>query len=561
MKKVTDIAERPGRSRPREIGHAERDIIALGIATAGIIMFVGTGGTVVPQVIRSLAGYGMGPDKVLVNALLLNIALIIFGWRRYRQLSQEVRERRRAEEQARYLAETDPLTGLLNKRGFADSVDELIASIHPAREAVALMMIDLDNFKQVNDFHGHRMGDILLTRSAERISHALPDQCLLARIGGDEFACAMKFDLSHEDAVEQQAKKIVEAISQPLTAREVMMEVTASIGISRSDVQLPDRKGGTPAADLFELADIAMYHAKRQGRNCYFWFDSHMADEMLFRSELETAIRQGILAGEFVPYYEKQIDLQTGKLTGFEMLARWNSARFGTVGPDIFIPIAEEIGAIAALSETLIAQAFEDAKTWEGDLTLAVNISPLQLRDPWFAQKLLKLLVAANFPPERLEIEITESCLHEDIGLVRTLIGSLKNQGIRVSIDDFGTGYSSLSQLGNFPFDRIKIDRSFVINLARSEDSAAIVHAIAMLGKDLKLPITVEGIETQEVLDCLRKYGELKGQGYLYGQPSTADDTRDWLNSLRPVLDEVATAEGNGSQSKVAPSQRLAGNG
>jgi len=230
-----------------------------------------------------------------------------------------------------------------------------------------------------------------------------------------------------------------------------------------------------------------------------------------------------------VPFYERQIDLQTGELTGFEMLARWDSPTFGVVAPDIFIPIAEDIGAIADLSESVIAQALEDAKNWDPRLTLSVNISPLQLRDPWFAQKLLKLLVEANFPANRLEIEITESCLHQNVNQVRSLITSLKNQGIRVSLDDFGTGYSSLAQLRHLPFDRIKIDRSFVSSLVDNPDNAAIVHSIAMLGKGLNLPITAEGIESGAVLEHLLQYGELKGQGYLYGHPRPAHDLSEWL--------------------------------
>jgi EAL domain-containing protein (putative c-di-GMP-specific phosphodiesterase class I) len=233
-----------------------------------------------------------------------------------------------------------------------------------------------------------------------------------------------------------------------------------------------------------------------------------------------------------VPFYEQQIDLLTGELTGFEMLARWNSPTLGVVSPEIFIPIAEEIGAIAELSESVIAQALEDAKSWDSSLTLAVNISPLQMRDPWFAQKILKMLLEANFPAHRLEIEITESCLHENIAEVRSLVTSLKNQGIRISLDDFGTGYSSLAQLRTLPFDRIKIDRTFVTNLTDNKDSAAIVDAVTRLGKDLGLPVTAEGIENREILERLMQYGDIKGQGFLYGQPQNAGATRDRLASL-----------------------------
>ena len=248
-----------------------------------------------------------------------------------------------------------------------------------------------------------------------------------------------------------------------------------------------------------------------------------MEKEPRVRSELVQGIRNGLKRGEFVPYYEKQIDLETGEITGFEMLARWNSPRHGVVSPDVFIPVAEEIGMIAELSETLIALALADARAWDLRLTLSVNISPVQLRDPWFAQRLLKMLVEANFPATRLEIEITETCLHENITVVRSLIASLKNQGIRISLDDFGTGYSSLAQLRTLPFDRIKIDHSFVSTLASSADSASIVEAISSLGRRMALPITAEGVESSEALSALRRLGRFKGQGYLYGQPASAE--------------------------------------
>jgi EAL domain-containing protein (putative c-di-GMP-specific phosphodiesterase class I) len=257
-----------------------------------------------------------------------------------------------------------------------------------------------------------------------------------------------------------------------------------------------------------------------------------MESELRFRSELETGIRRGIPLGEFVPYYEQQIDLVTGKLSGFEMLARWQSPTLGMISPEVFIPVAEEIGAIGDLSESLIEQALVDAKDWDPGLSLSINISPLQLRDPWFSQKILKMLVRHNFPPQRLDIEITESCLHENIGVVRTIITSLKNQGVTISLDDFGTGFSSLSQLRTLPFDRLKIDRSFVSELKDGEESDKLVRAIVSLGGGLDLPITAEGIETPTILTKLKTMGQLKGQGYYYGRPETAEAVRARLASL-----------------------------
>ncbi|MEJ5975616.1 EAL domain-containing protein [Novosphingobium sp. PS1R-30] len=539
---MADTKHNPGDPRDgsrNRFGKAERDMVALGIATAAIIMFVGTGGVVVPQVVRSFAG-GLGPDKALTSALLLNIALIIFGWRRYRQLSQEVQERRKAEEQAKLLAETDPLTGCLNRRSLADATAELISAGTDRGEVVALVMIDLDNFKQINDFNGHSTGDQVLRECATRIAALLPKRGLLARLGGDEFACVLPLDPKRPEVIDDLAVALIEAIATRSDVSGSGIEITASLGLTRSDFSREVGEEPADAHTLLHMADIAMYHAKRAGKNRYFWFDAPMQNELRFRREIEQGIRRGIRLGEFVPFYEQQIDLASGELTGFEMLARWKSPALGVISPEIFIPIAEEIGAIADLSESVIAQALEDAKTWDARLTLSVNISPLQMRDPWFAQKLLKMLVEANFPPHRLEIEITESCLHENVAEVRTLVTSLKNQGIRISLDDFGTGYSSLAQLRSLPFDRIKIDRMFVTNLTEDSDSAAIVDAVTRLGKDLGLPVTAEGIENKEILARLMQYGDIKGQGFLYGQPQPGNVTRDRLASLDLLSDQPA---------------------
>jgi EAL domain-containing protein (putative c-di-GMP-specific phosphodiesterase class I) len=214
------------------------------------------------------------------------------------------------------------------------------------------------------------------------------------------------------------------------------------------------------------------------------------------------------------------------------MLARWHSPSLGMISPEVFIPVAEEIGSIAELSENLIEQALQDAKDWDPTLSLSINISPVQLRDPWFSQKLLKMLVRHNFPPQRLDIEITESCIHENIGVVRSIITSLKNQGVTISLDDFGTGFSSLSQLRSLPFDRLKIDRSFVSELKDGEESDKLVRAIVSLGGGLDLPVTAEGIENPVILNKLQTMGELKGQGYIYGQPETAAAVRTRLKAL-----------------------------
>ncbi|HVR89504.1 MAG TPA: EAL domain-containing protein [Novosphingobium sp.] len=553
------ITTQSGPTGDRRLGRAERDIVALGIAVAAIIMFVGTGGSLMPQIARAWAGHGSGPDMLLINAVLLNIALVIFGWRRYRELADEIHERRKAETQARLLAETDPLTGCLNRRSIGPATDRLIAETHGRGEAVAFLMLDLDNFKQVNDLNGHSAGDAILKESALRMLALLPEHSLLARLGGDEFACVVPFNPRYPERIDQLAVAIIEQVARPTPAGGHVIEVTVSVGVTRSDLRDIANVGPVDAQMLLHMADIAMYQAKKHGRNRYYWFEPSMENELRFRSELEAGIRAGIGLGEFVPFYEQQIDIQTGEVVGFEMLARWNSPKLGIVNPDVFIPVAEEIGIIAELSEGLIAQALQDAKAWDPKLTLSVNISPVQLRDPWFAQKLLKLLVEANFPPSRLDIEITESSLIDNLGVVRTLITSLKNQGIGISLDDFGTGYSSLAQLRSLPFDRIKIDRSFITNLPGNKDSATIVETITALADGLGMPITAEGIETAEVLKELKQLGQYQGQGYLYGHPETAALTHERLAKLDRLSEPQPGAEPDGIDDSEAESRTSSG--
>ncbi len=510
---------------------AERDVIALGIAVAAIILLVGTGGSVLPRALAALIGQGARPDVLLVNALLLNIALIIFGWRRYRELTREIAERRRAEARAQLLAATDPLTQCLNRRSMVGATEDLRAQAAARGEAVAYCMLDLDNFKQINDMHGHSAGDAVLVMLCDRLRALLPRDAKLARLGGDEFAFVLPYPTGQADRIDDLVIRVFECMAAPFRMPELTVELTMSIGLAAD--HNADGKIGTvvDAPALMHRADMALYHAKKQGRNRYFWFETSMEAELRFRNQLESGIRRGLARGEFVPFYEQQVDVESGALVGFEMLARWKSEQLGLISPDIFVPIAEEIGLINEMSEKLMEQAFADAREWDDSLTLSINISPVQLRDPWFAQRLLKRLVAANFPPRRLEIEITESCLHENIGLVRSMIMSLRNQGVQLSLDDFGTGYSSLEQLRNLPFDRIKIDRSFVSELREPGRRSGIVEAIISLGRGLDLPLTAEGVEDEEILNALKSMGRLKAQGYFYGQPEDAEAVRTRLRA------------------------------
>ena len=547
------------RSARQGLKAADRDLVTLGVAIAAVMLFVASGSSVLPQAFGNLLGRGPGPDALLSSTLLLNIALIIFGWRRYAELTKEVAERRKAEEKALELAAVDPLTGCLNRRSVGEATERMISEAAERGRAVAQLMIDLDNFKQVNDLNGHRAGDQVLTQVASCISECLPDDALIARIGGDEFCCIITFDPQIPERVEQIANRLIEEVSRPMDIDGIGIDITVSVGLARTGTPMEDNC--TTAESLLHRADIAMYHAKKQGRNRYAWYEVSMESELRFRNQLETGVRRGVEAGEFVPYYQQQVDLSTGELVGFEMLARWNSPQFGMVGPEIFIPIAEEIGMIADLSESIIRKALEDAKAWDPKLTLAINISPLQLRDPWFSQKVVRMLTQTGFPAKRLEIEITESCLHENIGAVRTILTSLKNMGIRISLDDFGTGYSSLSQLQSLPFDRIKIDRSFVRELKEEEGLGKVVEAIISLGDGLQMPITAEGIESFEVHNLLKGMGNMKGQGFLYGRPESAAATYERLAKASLVLDkgEVSYIEedaDSGSDADPAPDEQ-----
>lgn len=526
LTKLTDQTEK------KRLGKAERDIITLGIAVAAIILFVGTGGRILPEVVRSFLGQGGRPDFVLVNALLLNIALIIFGWRRYRELTKEIADRRRAEEKAKKLAETDPLTGCLNRRSMAKITQDLCAKSRKTSTGVAMIIIDIDNFKQINDMHGHSVGDATLVEVSSRIRQSLPPAGALARLGGDEFAVIVPYIQDTNEGVDDLAARLCKVASKSMNLDGVTIDVTVSAGIATIYTGKDDAGEKSDPESLSHRADIAMYNAKKQGKNRFSIFEPSMEDEVRFRNELEVGVRRGIERGEFVPYYEQQVDIETSELVGFEMLARWHSPELGVISPEIFIAVAEEIGAIGKLSEQLIAQAFIDAREWDPSITLSVNISPVQMRDPWFAQKLVKLMVEKQFPPHRLEVEVTESCLHDNIGMVRSTISSLRNQGVMVSLDDFGTGYSSLSQLRTLEFDRLKIDRSFVAELSEEEACSKIVDAIVSLGNGLDMTITAEGIEDEKVLETLKGLGKFKGQGFHYGQPETAAQVRKRLSGL-----------------------------
>jgi diguanylate cyclase (GGDEF)-like protein len=522
---------------------ARRDIVAGGIVVAAILLFVGTGGNVMQSVVRMLVGLGGGPDRVLSAALILNIALILFGWRRYDDLNREIRERTEAEQRARYLADTDPLTGFLNRRALLARGQALIGRAMTEKRQVALFLMDLDHFKTVNDIHGHAAGDRVLQVAADRITATLPPTATKARLGGDEFVAMLTFEPSARADIEALAAELVVALETPVAHDAQQIRVGGSLGISLAD------ESSMTMETMVRQADIAMYHCKEAGRNRHCWFEPGMEMAVQIRNQIENGIRDGMPRGEFIPYFEPQVDIASGRLAGFEMLMRWESPEYGMIPPERFIPVAEESGLIGELSLQVIRAAMDAAKSWDPSIMLAVNISPQQLKDPWFSQKLTKLLVEAGFPASQLEVEITESSLFENLPLVRSIVTSLKNQGVSLSLDDFGTGYSSLSHLRALPFDRIKIDRSFIVAMRGNPDAQAIVVAIVRLGESLAMPITAEGVEDEETAVELTRLGCAKGQGWHFGRPASADDTarllaaRGLLRTAPPPHPAIAAPE------------------
>jgi diguanylate cyclase (GGDEF)-like protein len=501
----------------------DEDFVIIGIAVSCLLVVAAVGNFYFDSVPEQLLWLSSNNATLVICLFMLNIALTIYGWRKYRDVKREVVERTAAEMRAQSLASTDPLTGFLNRRSLSCAVEELLARAEKRKRAVAMLIVDLDGFKTINDVHGHLTGDNLLRMTADVIGKALPKDAIGARLGGDEFAAAFVFDPDTVAEVEAIADHIVQRLGSPFDLAGVHTHISASLGVARSDIDCDSVDA------LLRRADIAMYAAKKMGRGRHVWFDASMERELQKRNSIEAGLRAGIPQQQFVPFFEQQIDLASGSLHGFEVLARWYHPEHGIIPPDEFIGVAEECGMIGELSFSVMRQAFLEARSWDSHLTLSVNISPAQLKDPWLSQKIVKLLVETGFPAERLEVEITESSLFENLGLAQSIIGSLKNQGIRVALDDFGTGYSSLAHLRALPFDRIKIDRSFVMSLNTNPESVAIVNAITKLADSLNLAVTAEGIEDAMIEARLRSLGSYKGQGWHYGKPIPVESVRRML--------------------------------
>jgi diguanylate cyclase (GGDEF)-like protein len=455
-------------------------------------------------------------DDMLFMAFVLGLAMIVYGFRRYTDVSGEIKARITAESEARNLARHDPLTGLPNRRFFAEKLDECLSHVSETQRA-AVLVLDLDGFKLINDTHGHAIGDEALREFAKRVSTVLRADNVLARIGGDEFAIIMPKIDSLDDPTNL-ARRIGSAVADPFIIGSVTAELGVGIGIAIA----PDN--GVYLDELVRRADRALYRAKAAGRSSVRFFETEMDAHVERRIQIERDLRSAITSNDIVPYYQPLVSLDGNLIIGFEALARWQNGDMGFVPPDVFIPIAEETGVIGALGDQLLRHACIDARAWPDTFTLAFNISPVQLRDPTLGLRILSILGQTGFSPRQLEIEITETALVENIGVAQTVIDHLRQAGVRIALDDFGTGYATLSQLLSFHLDKIKIDRSFVSRLDKSEDSQVIVRAILGLAKGFGLTTTAEGVEDAGQLAYLKANGCAEGQGYLFSKAIPAGD-------------------------------------
>ena len=514
------------------------EIVAGWVTAAALILFVATASQTLGAALQGFFEPGTEVDRSAVTSLLLNIALILFAWKRHKEIRATMRQRVAADRRAHLLRTRDLHTELLNRRSLRERGNALIEEADKAHINVALMVINLIRFKKVNELYGEAVGDGLLRIIAGIILNTAPRDALCARLGSDEFAVAIPFE-DGKDA-EAELAAFVDQLHGTLTAPVEIMGASLNMRAAIGGARLDDH--GLDFSDLLRRADIAMHAARDERGKRPVWFEGRMERVVRARNEIERGLKRGLREDEFVPYYQPQVEFGSGIIRGFEMLARWNHPADGVVGADVFIPVAEETGMIAELSERLMRIAFEDAKGWDPSISLSVNISPRQLADPWLAQKIMKLLAEAGFPPERLELEITESGMFENLEIAQTVVASLKNQGIRLALDDFGTGYSSLAHLRALPFDRIKIDRSFVLSLNKNPESWTIVKTIVNLGESLGVPITAEGVESGAIELRLRDLRLDMGQGWFFGEPLPAGET------LRLLADHGLAADGGWNQ-------------
>jgi len=441
------------------------------------------------------------------------------------RLKEEIADREELQAKSQYLAYHDSLTGLGNRMLFKEQLDEALRDVSVAPHPLAVLFVDLDGFKAVNDTLGHSIGDLLLKSIAIKLRDLLPSTDRIARLGGDEFAILQMSSSQPADSI-LLAEQIIEAAGHSHTIDGHEVTVGASVGIAIGHA------GDVNTESLLKNADLAMYSAKSDGRGTYRIFDPEMDAIVQSKRMLERDMRTALIQGGFALFYQPLINLQTKKVTAFEALMRWTHPERGLVSPSEFVPIAEDVGLIVQLGEWALRQACMEATKWPDDIRVSVNLSPLQFAKGNLVATVMSALASSGLSATRLELEITESVLLEKSERNIAILNQLREFGIRISMDDFGTGYSSIGYLRSFPFDKIKIDQTFVRDLLVDEGSMAIVRAIANLGISFGITTTAEGVETEEQMRRLNLEGCVEVQGYLYSKPVPADEVGGLLDRL-----------------------------
>jgi diguanylate cyclase (GGDEF)-like protein len=439
---------------------------------------------------------------------------------------EDITEWQQAQERISHMARHDALTNLPNRTLFREQLEKALR-LAKRSDQLAVFCLDLDHFKEINDTLGHPVGDALLKEVARRLGECVTEHDTVARLGGDEFAVVQFCSDCDPSAVSLLASHIVEQIGEPYDIGGHQLVVGVSIGIS-----LAPEDGKNPD-ELLKNADLALYRAKADGRGTYRYFETGMDARAQARRILELDLRAALQRHEFEVYYQPIRDVASDEVVAFEALVRWNHSLRGLISPVNFIPLAEETGLIVQLGDWVLRQACMDATGWPDNVDVAVNLSPVQFKNPNLVSSVKAALRASGLPAHRLELEITESVLLQNSAATLAVLHELRGFGVRISLDDFGTGYSSLSYLRSFPFDKIKIDRSFVNELATRDDSMAIVRAVTSLGKSLGIVTTAEGVETEAQFELLRREGCTQAQGYLFSQPRPAAEVNTMLSRPR----------------------------